>query len=78
MARYTPTRRVSIGGHSTRGTCDPCQTVYVWHSKFLLRDAACPVCGARLRRTSLPGRGIADPAVVYRHPGVYTPNSKGA
>jgi rRNA maturation endonuclease Nob1 len=34
------------------GRCRACKVVYVWRGPVSVRDAVCPGCGQRLRRTT--------------------------
>ena len=36
----------------TAGRCVGCNTIWQWPGSILLRDATCPVCGAKLVRTA--------------------------
>ncbi len=36
----------------TAGKCAGCKTIWKWTGPLRLRDATCPVCGARLARTA--------------------------
>jgi rRNA maturation endonuclease Nob1 len=43
----TPTMK-----RETAGRCAGCKTIWKWSGALLLRDATCPVCGAKLARTA--------------------------
>jgi hypothetical protein len=36
----------------TAGRCAVCKTIWTWSGPIRLRDATCPVCGAKLARTA--------------------------